>query len=59
MAKNLLSDHIRKIQDIKQACREHDVDRLIELASTTGGLVLDELRQQACEICKRDLPAAH
>jgi hypothetical protein len=34
---------------IVRACQEKDVDRLIRLATSEGGLLNDELRRKACE----------
>ena len=37
-----------KADKIEQACRERDLDCLIRLADTSGGLLEDRLRQLAC-----------
>jgi hypothetical protein len=37
-----------KRQGIQRACQEHDVEALVEYATTTGGLLDDDLRQAAC-----------
>ena len=37
-----------KADKIEQACREKDLDCLIRLADTSGGLLEDRLRQLAC-----------
>ena len=37
-----------KADEIEQACRERDLNRLIRLADTSGGLLEDRLRQMAC-----------
>jgi TBC1 domain family member 20 len=47
-----------KREAIVRACREESVKQLIELATTRGGLLNDELRQSACKFNSRilDLP---
>jgi hypothetical protein len=37
-----------KIQQVRDACRSSDLDRLRELAISQGGLVDDESRRTAC-----------
>lgn len=44
-AQNLKGDAIR------QACLDRDIDRLIRLTETSGGLLDDSLRQAACKHC--------
>jgi hypothetical protein len=44
-AQNLKGDAIR------QACLDRDIDRLIRLTETSGGLLDDSLRQTACKHC--------
>lgn len=39
---------IQKEADIREACKWKDAGRLRSLAETKGGLLKDELRQQAC-----------
>ncbi len=34
---------------IARACKENDFDNLVQLATSEGGLVNDELRRKACE----------
>ena len=41
--------HSDKAKRILAACRNNDLDALIELATSTGGLVDDEIRQTACK----------
>ncbi|ETI28193.1 hypothetical protein G647_00642 [Cladophialophora carrionii CBS 160.54] len=41
------ADEHDKRQRIEQACRQQDVRALIELASSTGGLLADDLRRKA------------
>jgi hypothetical protein len=36
---------------IRQACQDRDIDKLIRLTATPGGLVDDSLRQIACKHC--------
>ncbi len=38
----------RKEQAIRRACEQDDVDKLVELADSVGGLLDDTLRQLAC-----------
>jgi hypothetical protein len=42
------ADEYEKRQRIEQACRQRDVGALVELASSTGGLLVDDLRRKAC-----------
>lgn len=42
---------LSKRETITQACREHNITKLIELADSPGGLLDDELRRLACELC--------
>lgn len=37
-----------KRKSIEEACKRHDFETLVRLATSTGGLLTDELRQQAC-----------
>lgn len=37
-----------KQASIAQACRDNDIDSLIILATSEGGLLSDELRRRAC-----------
>lgn len=39
----------KKADEIKDACERHDVQKLIDLASSEGGLLTDELRRTACK----------
>lgn len=39
----------RKRSKILRACQNHDVDKLVDLATTRGGLLHDELRRDACK----------
>lgn len=39
---------VQKEADIREACKWRDAGRLRSLAETKGGLLKDELRQQAC-----------
>lgn len=46
-----------KVKQILAACKEPcDVDLLVSLASTTGGLVDDEVRRVACMFIRQFLP---
>ena len=36
---------------IRQACQDRDIDKLIHLTETPGGLLDDSLRQTACKHC--------
>jgi hypothetical protein len=36
---------------IRQACLDRDIDKLIHLTETSGGLLDDSLRQTACKHC--------
>ena len=36
---------------VRQACQDRDIDRLIHLTETPGGLLNDSLRQTACKHC--------
>jgi hypothetical protein len=36
---------------IRQACQDQDIDQLIRLTETPGGLLDDSLRQTACKHC--------
>jgi hypothetical protein len=38
-----------KVQSILEACHDTNLDVLVELATSKGGLVNDELRQTACK----------
>ena len=38
----------QKLQSIEEACQRLDFDTLVELATSTGGLLTDELRRRAC-----------
>lgn len=38
-----------KYEAIQQACRDHNIAELVSLASSTGGLLEDDLRKSACE----------
>jgi hypothetical protein len=38
----------KKVTYIEDACRDEDLDALIDLATTNGGLVKDSLRRTAC-----------
>lgn len=40
---------LQKEADIREACKWKDAGRLRSLAETKGGLLRDELRQQACK----------
>ena len=42
------SERLRKRDQIARACETADVDALINLADSTGGLLEDVLRQSAC-----------
>lgn len=46
------SGHTEKEMEIREACKWKDPDRLRRLAETKGGLLNDELRQQACKVSK-------
>ena len=48
-----LSSHaaLQKADQILEACKEGDVDAVVEFAVTEGGLVNDEVRRKACELC--------
>lgn len=37
-----------KREDIQRACQERDIEALVEHATSTDGLLDDELRQSAC-----------
>lgn len=39
-----------KVEDVKTACKHRDIRRLIDLASSEGGLLTDELRRTACKL---------
>jgi len=41
-------DHAEKRQKIVQACYNRDVDALVQLADSSGGLLEDEIRRSAC-----------
>ena len=43
-----------KATEILQACRAHDLDTLISLATSKSGLVEDEVRRTACMCCRQD-----
>lgn len=38
----------QKVKAIEDACKRLDFDALVELATSTGGLLTDELRRRAC-----------
>ena len=42
------SDQREKSRSIEEASHRADFDTLVELASSTGGLLTDDLRRQAC-----------
>ena len=43
-----------KARLIAKACRERDVDTLVQLVDSRGGLLTDTLRQDACTSLRRD-----
>ncbi len=43
------ADQREKSRRIEEASHRADLDTLVELASSTGGLLTDDLRRQACE----------
>ena len=45
-----LTDAVQHVKSarIEEACQHRDLDTLVELARSTGGLLTDKLRQQAC-----------
>ena len=43
-----ISERHEKRKQISKACKEHDVDALMGLADSIGGLLEDELRRSAC-----------
>lgn len=42
------SEHDEKREAIRQACQQCDVNALIQYATSSGGLLDDELRRSAC-----------
>lgn len=48
---NRSSSHASKGKQmaIQEACRDHNIAELVNLASSTGGLLEDDLRKTACE----------
>ena len=42
------ADRHEKSKRIQEACLQRDFRTLVRLATSTGGLLTDELRQQAC-----------
>jgi hypothetical protein len=38
-----------KVHHILEACQNNNLDALVELATTEGGLVHEEVRQTACK----------
>ena len=40
----------QKKNDILEACKAHDIDALVRLATSSGGLLQDDVRQVACKI---------
>jgi len=50
-ARSRLSEKaLAKAERISAACDLGDKDALVELATSEGGLLLDELRQEACKV---------
>jgi len=41
-------DQNEKCRAIEDACKQVDLSALVKLATSTGGLVTDEARRQAC-----------
>jgi hypothetical protein len=44
-----------KLTSIRAACRDRDVEQLRVLATSEGGLLLDDARCQACSCSGKDL----
>jgi hypothetical protein len=38
----------QKLKSIAEACERFDFEALVELATSTGGLLTDDLRRRAC-----------
>ena len=47
---------VQKEEQIRKACTWRDADRLRSLAQSKGGLLKDELRQQACTFSCLEIP---